>query len=86
MIYNLSRKAKENSISKDEIFRLRNEGLSYNKVAAIVGCSKSYVAKVLKNYSVNKKKTLLESNITKYYMSKEEIEKRYGPPGCYKTK
>lgn len=84
MFYNLNRKPSDEKISKEEIFRLRNEGLSYDKIAEKLGCSKSYVAKVLRNYSTNKKKKLLEDNVTTYYMTKEEIEKRYGAVGCFK--
>ncbi|MBP3544489.1 MAG: helix-turn-helix domain-containing protein [Lachnospiraceae bacterium] len=36
------------NISKDEILKLRQEGLSYRKIADIVGCSFGYVREVIK--------------------------------------
>jgi DNA-binding Lrp family transcriptional regulator len=91
---------KENTRNKptipiEELIALRNQGLSYSEISKQVGISRKHVRRRILRYEENQRIAGVKEDkpikrdygeITTYYLSREEIERRYGRVGLFKER
>lgn len=83
------------TIPIEELIALRNQGLSYSEISKQVGISRKHVRRRILRYEENQRIVGVKEDkpikrdygeITTYYLSREEIERRYGRVGLFKER